>query len=235
MNIDLTISADDTKSEKVEDKSVVVIDMLRATSVIATALSNGCQAVIPVLTVEEAIETAGVDRGTKYLLGGERKGLKIEGFDLANSPREYIREAIAGKTLIMTTTNGTRAIRGSRGARHILIGAVINASAVAERLMDLDDDVVLVNAGTYGQFSLDDFLCSGYLIDCLKSKVDVRLTDIATTAHYVYKNNEDIFSFIKYARHYQRLMELNLAEDLRYCCQKDIIDTVPEYRNGVIK
>lgn len=234
MKVDIIISADDIKSEKVKDKLVVVIDMLRATSVITTAVSNGCEKVIPVLTVEEAKEIASRDRG-RFLLGGERGALKIEGFDYSNSPLDYTSEVVKGKTLIMTTSNGTRAIKGSLGAKHILIGAMINAEAVAKKLLEYKDDVVIVNAGTYGQFSIDDFLCSGYIIDCLKRHTEVELTDIATTAHYIYSQHEDIYSFIKFASHYNRIQELGLQEDLNYCCKKDITKVVPEYAEGVIK
>jgi len=233
MLIDLIISADDIKEEKLINKTVVVIDMLRATSVITTALANGCSSVIPVLTVEEALDIAGDDR-ERYILGGERKALKIEGFDFSNSPLDYSKENVEGKTLVITTSNGTRAIKGSEGAKNILIGAMINAKAVAEKILELNNDVVIVNAGTLGQFSMDDFICSGYIIDHLSKSTDIDLTDIATTAHYVYKSNEDIVSFIKYAWHYKRIIELGLMADLEYCCTKDCIDVVPEYNEGVI-
>lgn len=233
MNIDLIISADDIKKEKIINKSVVVIDMLRATSVIVTAINNGAYRVMPVLTIEEALEEVKNNR-EQYILGGERKALKIEGFDCSNSPLEYKKDVISGKTLVITTSNGTRAIKGSIGAKNILIGALINAKAIAKKLVELDNDVVFVNAGTDGKFSMDDFICSGYIIDCVLEKCTAELTDIASTAHYVYKKNENIETFIQYATHYKRIKLLNLMDDLEYCCKKDIIEVVPEYRDGVI-
>jgi 2-phosphosulfolactate phosphatase len=233
MKVDLIISADDIKKEKVEGRAVVVIDMLRATSVIVTALNNGCRRVIPVLTVEEALDIASKNKD-EYLLGGERKAIKIEGFNFSNSPLEYTLESVKGKSLIMTTTNGTRAIKGSEGAKHIFIGALINASAVAKKLLELGENVTIVNAGTYGQFSMDDFICSGYIIDRIMEKRECELTDIAKTAHYIYKMNPDVMDFISDAAHYKRIMELNLKDDLDYCCTKDIISKVPEYINGII-
>lgn len=232
MKLDLIISADDIKTEKVIDKSVVVIDMLRATSVIVTAINNGCAKVIPVVSIEEALNIANKAK-EKHILGGERKALKIDGFDCSNSPLEYTREKVKDKTLVITTSNGTRAIKGSEGARNILIGAVINAKAIARKLIELNNDVVIVNAGTYGEFSIDDFLCSGYIIECLVKDGDVELTDIAKTAHYLYKTNPNL-EFIENASHFKRIKELNLQEDLIYCCKKDIIDIVPEYINGTI-
>ncbi|MBW9145024.1 2-phosphosulfolactate phosphatase family protein [Clostridium sp. CM027] len=233
MKIDIIISADDIKKEKIANKTVVVIDMLRATSVITTAMNNGCKGVIPVLTVDAAAE---IVRNSKeeFMLGGERNALKIEGFHYSNSPLEYTRDTIEGKTLVMTTTNGTKAIKGCVGASNILIGAMINAKATANRIVSLNNDVVIVNAGTYGEFSIDDFLCSGYIIDCVLKEIEVELSDIAVTSHYIYKNNEDIHGFIKYASHYKRITQLGLEADLEYCCKKDIIDIVPEYKDGII-
>ena len=169
-----------------------------------------------------------------YMLGGERNALRIEGFHYSNSPLEYTRKSIEGKTLVMTTTNGTKAIKGCIGASNILIGAMLNAKAIAVEIVSLNKDVVIVNAGTYGEFSIDDFLCSGYIIDWYLKLEETELTDIAVTSHYVYKNNEDIHNFIKYANHYKTIMKLGLSADLEYCCQKDIIDIVPEYKDGTI-
>ena len=233
MKIDIIISASDIKKEKIENKTVVVIDILRATSVITTAMNNGCKGVIPVLTVKEAAE---IVRNSKeeFVLGGERNALRIEGFHYSNSPLEYTRETIEGKTLVMTTSNGTKAITRCESANNILIGAMVNAKATARRILELNNDVVIVNAGTGGEFSIDDFLCSGYIIHCVLNGVQAELSDIAITSHYIYKNNEDIHSFIKYASHYKRITELGLEADLEYCCRKDIIDCVPEYRDGII-
>lgn len=233
MKIDIVISAGDIRKDKIYDKTVIVIDMLRATSVITTALANGCSEVVPILTVEEAMELVRENRN-QHILGGERKALRIEGFDCSNSPLEYGCEAVRNKTIVLTTTNGTRAIKGSEEARNILIGAMINGEAVAKKAVELKNDVVIVNAGTYDEFSIDDFICSGYIIECLATLVDMELSDIAVTAHYIYKNNEDIFSYIKHASHYKRIMELGLQEDLEYCCKKSIVDVVPEYINGKI-
>lgn len=234
MNIDIIISASDIKKEKIEGKTVVVIDVLRATSVMVTALKNGCEKVIPVKEVDEAIEIAKNDR-SRYILGGERNALKIEGFDYSNSPLEYTKDVIEGKTVIMTTTNGTQAIKNAECAERIIIASMINGQAVADEIVKENKDVVFINAGTYGQFSMDDFITSGYIISRIKEKISVKLTDIATTSLYIYDNNKDIISFVKGATHYKRILELGLEDDLEYCLSKDITDIVPEYKNGIIK
>lgn len=233
MKIDIIISASDIKEEKTKDKVVVVIDVLRATSVMVTALNNGCTEVIPVSHVEEAREIV-KDNREKYILGGERNALKIEGFDYSNSPLDYTRENIQGKTLVMTTTNGTKAIKNVKGADRIFIASMINGKAVADKLIELNKDVVFINAGTYGQFSMDDFITSGYIIDLIKRGAETELTDIAVTSNYVYSSNKDIFSFVKNASHYKRILELGLKEDLDYCLSKDLIHIVPEYKDGKI-
>lgn len=229
MNIDVIISADHIKEEYLNNKIVVVIDMLRATSVIITALANKAKRVIPMLTVEEAFEKQKefLEKGIEPLLGGERRAVKIDGFDFTNSPLEYTEENVKGKNIILSTTNGTRAINLSLKAKKILIGAMINAEAVANSLSKEDTDIVFINSGTNGEFSMDDFICSGYIISLLCKKHTYNLSDISKTAKYIYESNTNILDYIKDARHYNILKELNLEKDLEYCCRKSIIDIVP--------
>lgn len=230
MKLDVIISADNIKEEYLEDKIVVVIDMLRATSVIITALANNAKEVFPILTVEEAFKKKEelLKDDKEVLLGGERNAVKIYGFDFSNSPLEYTLEKVKEKTIILSTTNGTRAINLSLKAREILIGAIINAKAVTEELKKLNKDVVFINAGTNGEFSMDDFICSGYMISLLCEKYNHDLSDIAKTAKYIYENNTNLIDYIKEARHFSVLKSLNLMKDLEYCCEKDIINIVPK-------
>ncbi|SHI86771.1 2-phosphosulfolactate phosphatase [Clostridium amylolyticum] len=234
MKLDIIISADNINEKYLENKIVVVIDMLRATSVITTALNNGCNKVVPFLTVEEAFDYR-KNNVEPCLLGGERRALKIEGFDFSNSPLEYTSDKVKNKIVVITTTNGTRAIQGASKANRIFIGSMLNAKAVTEALKTLDKDVVFVNAGTYGEFSMDDFICAGYMISLLSTNKENALSDIAFTAKYIYENNKDIVSFIKNARHFSVLKSLQLEEDLTYCTKKDIISIVPEFKDGEIK
>ena len=157
MKIDVIISADYIDSEALKGKIAVVIDMLRATSVITTALYNGAKKVIPVVSVEEAFEKANELKslGEEVLLGGERKALKIDGFDFSNSPLEYKREIVEGKNVIMSTTNGTRALNLCNKADKVIVASVLNGQAVAKYLENEEKEIVFVNSGTNGEFSSD--------------------------------------------------------------------------------
>ena len=145
----------------------VVIDVLRASTTIITALANGASRVRPVLTVEEAREEAAA---LGAMLGGERGGVKIEGFDLGNSPREYARDRVGGRSIVITTTNGTAALHACAGASDVLIGAIVNRSAVAAAAHALARkhggcDVHLVCAGTEGAVTEEDLLAAGAILD----------------------------------------------------------------------
>lgn len=235
MKVDIIISADDIIESKIKGKIVVVIDMFRATSVIVTALNNGCKEFIPYLTIEETLETASRLDRDKYILGGERRAVKIEGFDLSNSPLEYTNDIVKNKIVLFTTTNGTRTLTKSLCAKRIFIGAMINAKAVAKKLIDVNEDVVIINAGTSGNFSMDDYICSGYIInELLNYDNGVELTDIAKTANIIYEGNPDIMSYVKQATHYSVMKSLKLDNDIQYCIKKSIIDIVPEYKDRKI-
>jgi 2-phosphosulfolactate phosphatase len=233
MNIDVIISADDIRPELITNKVVVVIDMLRATSVITTALANEAEKVIPVLTVEESFKIA-ESLNNEVILGGERRAVKIDGFHMSNSPLEYTKQEVEGKTVILSTTNGTKAINNCLEADKIYIGCMLNAKAVADKLIELDKDVVFVNAGTLGKFSIDDFICAGYMIKCISENSNSIISDLAFTAKYVYDNNNNVLDYIKNARHYEVLKSLNLEADIQYCVKKDLFSIVPEYKHGEI-
>ena len=236
MKVDVIISADYVREDIIKDKVVVVIDILRATSVITTAIMNGCEEVIPLLTVEEAFEMKEDFPNDSCVLGGERRAMKIEGFDFSNSPLEYTRETVGGKTLIITTTNGTRTLTRCTSADEVFIGCMLNASAVAKKLLDINKDVVIVNSGTNGQFSMDDYICTGFIIyKMLEGSSKLDLTDIAKTSVKIYEEYPEVINYIKDARHYNVMMNLGLEKDIEYCIQKDINDIVPEYKDGCIK
>lgn len=233
MKIDMIICGDYVTTEAVRNATVIVVDVLRATSVIITALNNGAKSVVPVTSVEEALSTK--KKLESVVLGGERKAQKIEGFDLSNSPLEYKSEVIHDRNVVITTTNGTKAISKSSAANKIYIGALINAKAVSSKALSNERDIIIVNAGTNGVFSMDDFITGGAIIDELLSEQEFELTDIAKTALVIYRSHKDIKSYVKGAAHYKILVDLGLEEDIDYCLQKDLFNIVPEYKDGIIK
>lgn len=151
--------------------AVVVIDVLRATTVIVHALAAGAREVIACLEVEESLRTAARLPAGQAVLGGERDGLRIDGFDLGNSPAEYDRAAVGGKTLVFTTTNGTKAMRHCRQARQLLLGAFVNAAAVVDAVRG-EPRLRILCAGTRGEVTREDVLFAGLLADCLLSDAD---------------------------------------------------------------
>lgn len=235
MKIDMIISADYIQEDIIKNKIVIVIDVFRATSVITTAINNGCKEIIPVLTVEEAIKLRDSELHKNYLLGGERQAQKIPGFDLSNSPLEYAEEVVKGRNIILTTTNGTKALTRSVGAYKILIGCMLNASAIAREAIKYDRDIVIVNSGTNGQFSIDDFICTGCILNEMKQVTDdIEMSDICKAAYLTYVNN-DASEYVKNARHYKVMMSLNLERDVKYCLQLNKFDIIPEYCKSLIK
>lgn len=153
-----------TTPEELAGGAVVVIDVLRATTVITHALAAGAREVIPCLEVDDAIQVAGRLPKGHVVLGGERGGLPIQGFDLGNSPDEFTPDTVGGKTLVFTTTNGTRAMTACRQARRVLVGAFVNASAVVAALSG-ESDIHLLCAGTRGQITREDVLFAGFVAD----------------------------------------------------------------------
>jgi 2-phosphosulfolactate phosphatase len=147
--------------------TAVVIDVLRAAATIAYALDAGAKEVIPCLEVADALAAAERFPAEQVVLGGEREGLPIEGFQLGNSPEEYTRESVGGKTLIFTTTNGTRAMNHARQADEVFVAAFVNARAVVRRLFDRER-VHILCAGTDGKISQDDVLLAGLLVERLQ-------------------------------------------------------------------
>ncbi|MFR5266299.1 2-phosphosulfolactate phosphatase [Clostridium sp.] len=237
MKIDVIVSADHIKEFLLKDKVIVIIDVLRATSVITTALYNGAKAVIPVLTVEEAFEKKKelLSLGKEVILGGERQALKIEGFDFTNSPLEYKSEEVKDKSIIFSTTNGTRALNSCSGGEVVLIASLLNGQAIAKELIRLNKDIVIVNSGTNGEFSMDDFICGGYIISEVVKEITCELTDISKVAKDFYENNKNLRIALKEAKHYEVLKALSLEEDIEYCLNQNIYDIVLKYENGIIK
>ena len=253
MYISVIPTAQQAQSINFSGQTAVVIDVLRATSVITTALESGAREVIPVKTVEEAQNLYAQCDTAKTLRGGERNALKIEGFDLSNSPLEYKKKTVEGKTLILTTTNGTNAINNIKGADEVILACFRNAAAVVEhfweRLPQCDSptpdpvglshrgsrDVVIVCAGTEGRFSLDDGLCAGMIIDLLKQQTEVETDDLGLLLHRFYNESKsNLFGALSGCYHLKRLFTLGFYDDIKFCLETNCVTTVPVCHEGKI-
>jgi 2-phosphosulfolactate phosphatase len=221
--------------ETVRGRFAVVIDTLRATTVIAAALAAGAERIIPVAEVEEARKVyAGLPEGAA-LLCGERGGNRIEGFHHGNSPLEFTPEAVRGRTLVMTTTNGTRAILACAGAAKLALGAMVNASAVGRAAGASGMDVAAVCAGTRGFFTLEDVLTAGAILSASGLPED-GMDDLSRLAVDIYRRNAgDLTGALRGCAHARFLAEAGYGKDVEYCMGLDRLDTVPYYAGGEIR
>jgi 2-phosphosulfolactate phosphatase len=238
MHIDIQFLPIPPPSEVLSGRAVIVIDILRATSVIVHALSQGAIEIFPVSTVEEAFKKIKNFPPGTTLLGGERESRKIEGFDLGNSPKEYVAEKIKGKKLILTTTNGTRAFHFVSSGRGIMVCSFFNIREVAQRCIDLGRDLFIFPAGDKGEFSLEDTVCGGMLIDLMikEGKKSITLTDASCSAHILYQRfKANLIEAFRLSCHGKELIDRGFGDDLPFCAQTDIIRIVPIFREGVIR
>jgi 2-phosphosulfolactate phosphatase len=217
----------------VSNSVVVIIDVLRATSTIATALHNGAKSVIPVDSVSRCMD---IGRQIEGITAGERDGKIAEGLEYGNSPFEYPREFIEGKTLVLTTTNGTRLLHMAleKGAREIVTGSFPNLSAVCEHLIEQKQDVILGCAAWKDRINLEDTLFAGAVINKIKNEFSINCDSSHMAEAMFEKGKKDLFGFMKKsnASHYHRLMNFGLEEDIRYCLTADKANVLPVYNEG---
>jgi 2-phosphosulfolactate phosphatase len=211
---------------------VVVIDILRATSTIATALHNGAKEVIPVDSVEKCIR---LGKEMACITAGERDGKIAEGLQYGNSSFEYPREFVQGKVLVLTTTNGTKLLHMAvaKGATEIITGSFLNISAVCDHLQEKKKNVILACAGWKDKVNLEDTLFAGAVISRIKNDFEINC-DASGMAACLYENaQENLFEFLKNnnASHYHRLMNFGLEKDIRQCLTPDIANVLPYYIN----
>jgi 2-phosphosulfolactate phosphatase len=236
MEIDLAFSPDELKRKDLREKSVVVVDALRATSTMIVAFENGCRGFIPVATIEEAREVAAQAKNPDVLLGGERGAKPVEGFHFGNSPRDYSRERVNGKTVVLTTTNGTQALVAAQTGAEIFIGAFLNLSALTRRLMESGRDALIACSGEKGFFCLDDTVCGGALIARLEERgIPLRLREAALAARVLFDPyGRDILGLLRNCEWGRELEKLGLGEDIPICAQLDSSNLVPICREGRI-
>lgn len=216
--------------------TVIVVDVLRASSSIITAIMNGASRIVPATDPGEAAAFA-MSLGAKdCVLAGERGGVRLPDFQLGNSPAEFTPEAVREKQVIMSTTNGTAAISSVKAAKTVLIGAMINRTAVARRALEIGDDVLIVCAGTQGRISADDLCAAGAIAQAMNaaSTKPLAAADFTMVCCMLYADWLEGRADLTVTEHYARLISLGFADDVKYCFTRDITTVVPEYSGGVI-
>lgn len=212
-----------------ENSIVVVIDIFRATTSICYGIDNGAEAIIPVATVEECKSFT----DPNFLLAAERDGKVVEGFDFGNSPFAYATEKVAGKTVVLTTTNGTHAIDQSKKTAHqVIIGSFLNLNAVCNYLQNAGKDVLLLCAGWKNKFNLEDTLFAGAVVNQLKSS-DFILDDSSIAADDLYIiAKDDLNAYTAKTSHSERLKKLGIEEDIKFCLNLNICNSIPVLANN---
>ena len=226
--IDVCLSPELIHLYNVVDYSVVVVDILRATSCMTTAFAHGVSHIIPFANLEECLlmKTKG------YYTAGERNGEKVEEFDLGNSPFEYMDEKLIGKQIAFTTTNGTQAIVKSKEAKEILIGSFLNLSTVTEYLKTTPNNILIVCAGWKGKVNLEDSLFAGALVEMLKEHAEPDCDAPLAAQHLYNLAKGNMVSFLRNSSHVKRLNRLNILKDIEFCLTPNQYAVLPKLNNG---
>ena len=218
--------------ENIQDATAVVIDVLRASTTIITALENGAAGVVPVREVDEAFEAA--KKTPDALIAGERNALKVEGFDLGNSPFEFDRETVEDRMIVMTTTNGTQAAAAGKDAARLIVAGFVNADAVVRDLNAWGGHVAILCAGTRGRYTIEDAMCAGLLADRLGGE---DICDFTRACRELYRAHKDDFAqFLMDGVHAKNLVNKGFSRDVELALTCDQSDVVPERgKDGVLR
>lgn len=228
--IDVCLSPDLMHLYPVHARTVVVVDILRATSCMTTAFAHDIESITPFAKLEDCLSM----KPKGYFTAGERDGKKVDGFDLGNSPFEYMDPALKGKKIAFTTTNGTQAIAKSEGAREIIIGSFLNLSAVADYLLHGENSVLVVCAGWKGKVNLEDTLFAGALVELLKEHIEPDCDAPLAAQHLYNQAKSNMVYFLKNSSHVKRLAKLNIHKDIEFCLTPDQYPLVPKLRDKVL-
>ena len=239
MRIDVVFGLQLLTPQDTQGRVVAVIDVLRASTTIAVAVSNGAKAVIPSESPDDAVTRAKhLERGA-FLLAGERRMLKMDGFDLGNSPLEHTREAVEGKTVLFTTTNGTRALLAVQGARDVVVASYVNLTAVGAMLRSAlrgGADITILCAGQDRQFALEDAGCAGRYVNAITKRMSgAQLNDAALAATLIDKKyGDNVMRLFSSAAHGRALAAAGFEDDLAACAAVDSYPVIPIYQDRQI-
>lgn len=222
--VEVCYSPNDYPLYKSDHDIVVIIDVLRATSAIVAGMAHGVKSIIPVSSLEEAFEY----KRKGYIVAAERGGMVVEGFSFGNSPYAFMDPTLKGKTIVLSTTNGTRAINTPEN-KEVIIASLINAQAVSDYLKDQNKNVLLLASGWRDKFNLEDTICAGAICDDLvASGLYSSEEDSSIAAKYLYQSaSVNYFGFLKSSSHRRRLKKLNLNEDIKFCLTPNQFNIVP--------
>ncbi len=239
MRLDVFFTPIQAKIADTAGRLVVIVDVLRASTTVATALGNGAKTVMPVEGADEVISRSKEFHRSQTILAGEQKMLPITGFDLGNSPQDFTKKAVEGKTILITTTNGTRALLGVQGARDIVIASYVNFTAVLAMMKvaaSSNTDIAVICAGEEGGFTLEDAACAGRYVRALPKRSDsMHLNDAASASVLIEKKyGENIAKLFKESSHGQALQEAGFGDDLAAAAEVDAYPVVPIYQERQI-
>jgi 2-phosphosulfolactate phosphatase len=228
--IDVCLSPELLPLYHLEGELVIVVDILRATSCMVTAIAHGVDHIIPFDNLEQcaAMKTQG------YLTAAERDGKQVEGFDFGNSPFSYMKEEFRGKDIVLTTTNGTKSLDVAKDADTVVVGSFLNLNALSLWLEKQDKNILCLCSGWQDKFNLEDTICAGAISDYLVSTGNfVSTEDSSIAAKYLYLSAKDNYlGYLKSSSHRRRLKNLNLNEDIKYCLTPNQTDVIPQLKNG---
>tara|TARA_B110000444_G_C18759613_1_gene556907 strand:+ start:207 stop:929 length:723 start_codon:yes stop_codon:yes gene_type:complete len=230
-NISVCFTSDQFDKYADGKSTVVIVDLLRATSVISTAFMQGVKSIIPVQSLEEALLYKGKEG---YIVAAERNAKPIEGFDFGNSPFHYINADVNGKVLVLTTTNGTKAIYKARDHK-VITASYINIEAVAKHLIDEHNNVIILCSGWKGLFNLEDPIFAGSLSELLldSDKYKSSCDSLFASRQLLKNSNGDLFNYLSDSSHRKRLKSLNMEDDTRFCLSPNVkSNIIPILRDG---
>lgn len=211
---------------------IVVIDVLRATSAMTTALHHGVEKIIPVATLDEALEY----KSKGFIVGAERDGQVVEGFDFGNSPYVYINQDMKGQTVVLTTTNGTKAIEMAKNDGLVVIGCLNNLDHLCQWLIEQNKNTLILASGWKDKVNLEDTICAGAIADQLiQSKKFQALEDSTVAAKFLFQSaKENLWSFLRASSHRRRLIHLKIQKDVKYCLTLNTVPCIPILKDGAL-
>ncbi len=229
-SIDVCLSPELMHLYDLKDRTVVVVDILRATSCMVTAFAHGVESITPFANLDDCRQM----KFKGYITSGERDGKKVEGFDKGNSPFEYMGEQVRGMKIAFTTTNGTQAIEKSKAAKEVIIGSFLNLNSVAKYLLLGEHNVLVVCAGWKGKVNLEDTLFAGALVEKLKDYLGPDC-DAPLAAQHLYNiASQDMVSFLNASSHVKRLNKLNIHKDIEFCLTSDQYQVLPKLKGSTL-